>query len=162
MTKEFLFRHEFSALRNINAPWNVSFQTYFAKLQICQISDVQAHTQNSVVGLVWEALGDFAQTYIPMKQHKCSNSLAAFWSPRSLPCLQIWIRPELLGSDFPLSAPLQVIYQQFKLHICSEEQKLHLSDKVTLLRVNIGQNTRKGMKTVDKMERKWLMRLLES
>lgn len=35
-------------------------------------------------GLVWEALGDFAQTYIPIKQHKCSNSLAAFWSPRSL------------------------------------------------------------------------------
>lgn len=95
-------------------------------------------------GLVWEALGDFAQTDIPIKQHKCSNSLAAFWSPRSLPWLHIWIRPELLGSDFPLSAPLQVIYQQSRLHIYSEEQKLHLSDKIALLQVNIRQNTRKG------------------
>lgn len=116
-------------------------------LQNCQTSDVRAHKNPVVVlgWLVWEALGDFAQTYIPIKQHKCSNSSAAFWSPRLFFLyLQIWIRPELPGSDFPLSAPLQVIYQQSKLHIYSEEKKLHLSDKITLHQVNIGQNTRKG------------------
>lgn len=135
--QECLISHEFSALCNLNAPWSVFFLNIFCKT-------VELQTQNPAVGLVWKALGDFAQTFTPIKHHKCSNSLAAFWSLRSLPCLQIWIRPELLGSDFPLSAPLQVIYKQSKLHIYSEEQKLHLSDKIAPLRVNIGQNTRKG------------------
>lgn len=101
--------------------------------------------KNPVVGLVWEALGDFAQTYILIKQ--MFKFLGCFLESQViffLPRLQIWIRPELPGSDFPLSAPLQVICQQSKLHIYSEEKKLHLSDKITLHQVNIGQNTRKG------------------
>lgn len=117
------------------------FRTHFTKLS--------SFRRASMYKTSW--WGWFRKPWVTLPRHKFQlNSTNVqiprllSWSPRSLPCLQFWIRPELLGSDFPLSAPLEVIYQHSKLHICSEEQKLHLSDKITVLQVNIRQNTRKG------------------